>query len=175
MSPDRGSVFSRFKRVWRTKRPTGNLLGGVAGDGSLQILDSTNDAIRRTLGIALSLSLLALDIALGLTLLARRLQRLRARHVANRLLHRSDDVLDVAGHLAVDEPSVSVGDGSAVRGGWGIATTNLGSEDIVEIEYAYRDMMQLEGVVEEFGEDARVDRLGIYTAQDEEGKWRDHG
>ena len=161
--------------MWGTERPTGNFLGGVAGDGSLQILDGADDTIRRTLGIALSLSLLALDIALGLTLLAGGLQRLEAGRVADRLLHLSDSVLDVAGHLAVNEPSVSVGDGSAVRGGWGIATTNLGSEDIVEIEYAYRDMMQLEGVVEEFGEDARVDRLGIYTAQDEEGKWRDHG
>jgi len=118
-SPDCMSVFSGAKQVWKTEARTRNLLGGIAGEGSLHVLDGANNAILRTLNIALSLGLLVLDIALGLTLLARRLPRLKAGQAANRLLRLSDSVLDVARHLAVNESNVSVGDDSGVGGGQG--------------------------------------------------------
>ena len=74
-----------------------------------------------------------LDIALGLTLLARRLERLEAGHVANGLLHLSYSVLDAARRLAVNERDVSVGEESR-----GVKITNLGSEDMIESGLVYR-------------------------------------
>ena len=47
--------------------------------------------------------------------------------------------------------------------------TNLGSEDIVEFERVCGgNTMRFRREVEEFGEDSRVGRLGLYRAQDEE-------
>lgn len=100
----------------KNQRPTRHLLGGIAHEGSSHALGGAGNAIHRTLDVAFSLGLLGLDITLGLTLLARRLPRLEAGHVTNRLLHLPDGVLDVAGHLAVNEPNVSVG-ADKIQGG----------------------------------------------------------
>jgi len=118
-SPDCRSVVSGVKQVWETETPTRNLLGGIAGEGSLQVLGGASNTILRTLNIALSLGLLVFDIALGLTLLARRLERLEAGQVANQILRLSESVVDAARHLAVNESNVSVGDDRTVGGGWG--------------------------------------------------------
>lgn len=100
----------------RNKIPTSDLLGGIALEGSNHLIEGTGGDIHRALNVALRLGLLVLDVALGLTLLARRLPRVEAGRVANRLLHLSGGVLDVAGSLAVNERNVSTGD-DAVRGG----------------------------------------------------------
>jgi hypothetical protein len=65
------------------------------------------------------------EMALGLTLLARRIPRLKAGQVAGRLLRISDSVLDVARHLAVSVSVIAVQLGEV-----GVTVTNLGSEDI---------------------------------------------
>jgi hypothetical protein len=97
--------------MWETKAPTRNLLRGIASERSGHVLEGASDTIRRALDVALSLGLLVFGIALDLTLLARRPPRLEAGHVADRLLHLSDSVLDAARHLAViNEPNVRVGD-----------------------------------------------------------------
>jgi hypothetical protein len=83
------------------------------------ILDGAGDTIHRTLNVALSLGLLGLDIALGLTLLARRLPRLEAGHVADPLLQLSYSVLDAARRLAINERNVSVGEDIGGGGGDG--------------------------------------------------------
>lgn len=80
---------------------TRNLLGGIAGKGSFQVLDGADDTVLRAFNVALSLGLLALDVAFRLTLLARGLERLEASHVANRLFRLSDSVLDVSRHLTI--------------------------------------------------------------------------
>ena len=92
-----------------TRTPTRKLLGGIASEVSFHALEGADDAVLRALNVALSLSLLVLNVALGLTLLARRLERLKARHVANRLLHLSDSVLDVSRQLAIDGRNVRFG------------------------------------------------------------------
>ena len=111
-----------------TKERTRELLAGIASDGTLYLVHGSEDAILGSIGVALSLGLLVLDVALGLTLLAGRLERLETGDIADRLFHLSQGILEGTGGLAANERNVS--NGEFVRGGtW----TNLGSEVIVKL------------------------------------------
>ena len=60
--------------------------------------------VHRTVGVALCSGLFILELSLDPAHLARRLRRLEARHVPNRLLHLSDCVLDISSYLTINEP-----------------------------------------------------------------------
>ena len=102
----------------RNQTLTRHLLGGIARGRPDQVLDGTDDAILRSVDVALSLGLLGLDLALALTLLAGRLPRLETGRIADRLLHLSDSALDVASRFAVDKSKVSVSDDTFRGEGW---------------------------------------------------------
>ena len=116
-------------RNQKKRGPTSEFLGSIAGEGSLDLLVGTDGAILGALGVALSLGLLVLNIALGLTLLAGSLERVEASQVTDRLFNLPDGVLDTAGSFAVNEPNVSVK--RRQRNGGEGTVTNLGSEDIM--------------------------------------------
>ena len=63
-----------------TRRPA---LRGIAREGSSHLVEGAGVTVHRTLSVALRLGLLVLEFALCLTLLARRLPRPKASHVAN--------------------------------------------------------------------------------------------
>ena len=88
---------------------TRNLLGRIAGDRSRQLVEGALDTILGAFDVALSLGLLVLDIAFGLSLLSGRLPRLETGQVADRLFDLSDCVLDGARRLAINETKVSTG------------------------------------------------------------------
>ena len=105
------------------------------------------------------MGLLQLDITLGLAFLAGRLQRLEASHVANRLLHLSSSVLDVARRLATNGWRVNVGeDGRAGSRGWGDYHKPWIRRH-VESEFVCGGTDAFGRVVGVFDEDSR-DRLG---------------
>jgi hypothetical protein len=90
-----------------TKEPTRELLAGIAGDGSLHFVNGSKDAILGAFSVAFTLGLLVLDVALCLTFLAGRLERLETGDVADLLFHLSQGILDGTGGLAVNERNVS--------------------------------------------------------------------
>ena len=80
-----------------TRRPA---LRGIAREGSSHLVEGAGVTVHHSLSVALRLGLLVLDFALCLTLLARRLPRLKASHVANPPLDPPDGVFDASVRIA---------------------------------------------------------------------------
>ena len=99
----------------KAKEPTRNFLGGIAGDGSRYLVKGSGDAILSALSVALSLGLLVLNVALGLTLLSRGLPGIETGQVTDLLFDLSQGVLGGAGSLAVNETGVSKGSSGNVE------------------------------------------------------------
>lgn len=78
---------------------TGNLLRGIPGDHSRDLVFFTERAVFDSFGIALSLSLLVLGVTLDTTFLAGSLHALQAGHVTDGLLDLAHGALHSAGSL----------------------------------------------------------------------------